>query len=32
LIFKEITAEKISELQQLKSNFPEANLKEVNCN
>ena len=32
LLFKEITAEKISELQQLKSNFPEANLKEVNCN
>ena len=31
LLFKELTAEKISELQNLKTNFPEANLTEVNC-
>ena len=32
LLFKNIAAEKITELQKLKSDFPEANLQEVSCN
>jgi hypothetical protein len=32
LLFKEITSEKVFELKKLKSDFPEADLKEVSCN
>jgi len=32
LLFKDITSEKVFELKKLKSDFPEADLKEVSCN